>query len=154
MDRQGLLDVKASAVVDRVSKKVENSTQSLFAHRNPDGAAGIISIHASVETVGGCHGNAPNDVITKHLRNLSRDCGFAFVILYVNRVQNLGESVRRKLNIYDRPDYGNYLTCCHVSSCIYVRASAPPTTSRSSVVMAVCLALLYERVSVWIISPA
>ena len=115
MDRPALAGVNRRLVVNRLAEQVEDTAQVLTTNRYGDGRAGVDSVHAAHQAVGGLHCDAADGVLADVLRDLyghdmavgrsDRDC-----------VQQFRQGVRGKFDIQYRSndlDQGTNILLTH-----------------------------------------
>ena len=154
--RRGPVDGKplrlpdGSAAVDRPAQHVEDAPQHRLTDRGRDRAAGVRHRLAAAQPVGGVHRHAAHLVVAEVLLHLQHQRLSAVLRLHLQGVVDLRQLAGRELGVDDRAhDLGDGpgSSLCHallqsVSVGYETSASAPPTMSNISVVMASCRALL------------
>ena len=82
MDRPSLGNIRRRLFIHRISQQVEHSSQALFAYRHGNRSAGIHSLCASHQTIGGIHGDAADRIIAGLLSHLRRKSLSVMIDLY------------------------------------------------------------------------
>ena len=103
VDGELFVGLDFASAVDCLAQEVENPAQSLLAHGNPNGAAGVNGFHAPDKAVGGLHGHAANHVVAYHLGDLNGE-SVALNIGNLHGVQNLRQFVLVESDVHDGTD--------------------------------------------------
>ncbi len=65
MDRGPLLTLDRTQLVNGIANNVHDTAECTLAHRNRDGLASVLGLHAAHKTIRGAHGDGADLVITK-----------------------------------------------------------------------------------------
>jgi hypothetical protein len=158
VNRQRLVRVgDRTLAVDRLAEEVEEAAERLLADRNGDRPARVGGFHPALEAVRRGHGHATDDVVADVGGHLDRQQTIA--VLDGDGVQDVRKRIRLELDVHrradDLEDLADVLAArAHEVSHCYFSASAPPTISASSLVMAAWRARLRCRISAEIRSVA
>src|SRR5712691_4383783 len=167
VDGQGLRRLERPRLIHGLARDIEDAAQRLLAHGDRDRLAHVIDWHAAGEPVGRRHGNGTHAALAQVLGNLENQLGGiredvgAARAGHLEGVVDRGQLAHLELNVDHGADDLDNLALAHLevpflnyASTAWRRASAPPTISRSSLVMRSWRALLYWMVSRLIISRA
>ncbi len=137
--------------INRITQHVHDPTQRLATHGHRDGTTRIPDFQAAHQSVRGGHRHGPRPVLSQMLGNLHGQ--FHATVLAVagnlERVINIGQMTGGKLHVHHGPDDLNDFSCFRahlmtpfLTDAVYFNASAPPTMSINSFVIAACRVLL------------
>src|SRR3989442_342389 len=145
MNGQRLLGLDRPLAVDRLAQHVEQTAERLAADRHRDGRAGVDDLHPADQSVGAGHGDGAHAVLTQVLGHLQCEADLRTAGLLIlrrldsQRVIDLRQFPFGKFRIHDRSDHLDDSSLRHCAL-RYFSASAPPTMSINSLVMAACRA--------------
>src|SRR5690554_768334 len=111
VDRHALFFADLARLVDGLAKHVHDAAQRRLAHRHGDGRAGVGDVHATLEALGGAHGDGAHHAVAQLLLGLEHGLD----IRDLQRVVDLGNIVPRKLYVNHRAD-DLYDTSAHLGS--------------------------------------
>ena len=147
VDGKPLVDIDRAALVDGLPEQIENPAQGFPADRHGDRAAGVYGVGPAHKAVGRLHRHASHGVVAYHLSHF-RGEGLPLHVRDMYGVQNLRQFGGWKSQVDNRSDYLNNFSCSQVNlrrvidNYNYLSASAPPTISVISFVIAAWRALL------------
>ena len=101
-------------VVNSFAEQVEDTAEGLLSDRDLDRRAGIHSLHASNEAVGGTHRNAAHDIVADMLSDLNDQ--LLTVVVDLDGIKQIGQMVGVELDIKHRTDDCHdraYVLICH-----------------------------------------
>ena len=101
-------------IINRLAEQVEDTAKGLLSDRDLDRRAGIHSLHASYETVGGTHRNAAHDIVADMLSDLNDQ--LMTVVVDLDGIKQIGQVVGVELDIKNRTDDCHdraYVLICH-----------------------------------------
>ena len=148
VNRQAMLGVDRSFIVDRLAEDVQDPAERLAPDRHHDRTTCVDRFHPPHHAVGRLHGDAANLVLTDVIGDLRDDVDRNLAQLAVvddaDGVVDRREVAFLEFDVERRSDNLNHLAdalrlgfvVCHVFSVVYCAADAPETISMISLVMA------------------